>query len=85
MTKTFGGQIRKDLWILAPTKDASTQKLHRDNFPVPVEDEGPQDTFDDGSWQSTAGLSVILVLGKNARSFQYLTVVTETNEPTYNH
>lgn len=81
MTNTFGGQNRKDVWIVAPTKDAYTQKLHRDNFPVPVEDEGPQDTFDDGSWQSTAGVSVILVLGRTSRRFEYLTVVTETNEP----
>ena len=81
MKKTFGGQIRKHVWIVAPTKGAYTQKLHRDNFPVPVQDEGPQDRFDDGSWQSTAGVSVILVLGKTDRRFEYLTVVTETNEP----
>ena len=81
MQTTFGGKIRKHMWLMAPTKHVSTQKLHRDNFPVPVEDEGPQDTFDNGSWQSTAGVSVILVLGETSRDFQYLTVVTETNEP----
>lgn len=53
-----GGTVRMPAWLITNTADVATQHLHCDNFPV------IDDTFVDyGAWQSTAGISVLHVLG----------------------
>ena len=53
-----GGTVRMPAWLITNTADVATQYLHCDNFPV------IDDTFVDyGAWQSTAGISVLHVLG----------------------
>ena len=58
LTECFGGTVRMPAWLITNTADVATQHLHCDNFPV------IDDTFVDyGAWQSTAGISVLHVLG----------------------
>jgi hypothetical protein len=53
-----GGTVRMPVWVITNTDDVATQQLHCDNFPV------IDHTFVDyGAWQSTAGISVLHVLG----------------------
>ena len=61
-----GGTVRMPVWVITNTDDVATQQLHCDNFPV------TDDTFSDyGAWQSTAGISVLHVLGGD-RDIEYL-------------